>query len=119
VDSIKIGPVRYRVEIVEDLKGEEGEELHGHIEDATRTIRLNTKAPDDGRYVTTWHEIIHALESLYGLILTEQDINILATSITQVLQDNPGMNWSQYANEGKVRRVDPEILRRFGVNGES
>lgn len=103
---IKIGPIHYNVETVQGLKDEEGTELHGHIEDKTRTIRLSKESTDEGRYVTTWHEIIHAFESLYGLVLGEQEICILATGITQVLQDNPEMNWSEYAsrNERQARK---------------
>lgn len=99
MSQIKVGPIHYKVETVEDLRGEEGEELHGHVEDKTRTIRLNAQATDEGRYVTTWHEIIHTFDFLYGLLLSEQEISILAAGITQILQDNPQLNWTEYAKK--------------------
>lgn len=103
IDQIKVGPICYKVQIVADLKGDEGEALHGQINDETKTIYLSQSHTEESRFVTMWHEIFHSFESLYGLALTEKEVTILGTVTAQILQDNPTLSWLGYSEDVKQR----------------
>lgn len=87
--EIKVGPVRYPVVKVDDLKDDEGTPLHGQASDADCEIRLSNRSSFDQLRVTMWHEVLHCFEGVYGLKLSEKQIELLAPLIVQCLDDNP------------------------------
>jgi len=94
MDSIKIGPLRYKVRECEELKADDGRGMYAELDCPKSEIRLWAAITEDHRPVTLWHEALHAIliqagmEKLSG---NEQVISVLSHGIVQVLQDNPEM----------------------------
>lgn len=93
MSKVRIGSIFYEVEIVKNLKNEEGLDLHGEIVYGEFKIRLGSKHTKESSFTTTWHEVLHGISSLYDLDLDEHTVMILGMTIAQILQDNPNMNW--------------------------
>lgn len=87
VTRIKIGPLTIPVEFHECLMDGETQ-LHGQMDWLEYKIKLSNHNPDIYQFVTLWHEVLHALENVYGIRLSERQVEALATLIVQVLQDN-------------------------------
>ena len=101
-DQIKIGPITYQVKEVKNLENGDGHALWGQAYHQAFEIRIaKDRHTRESRFVTTWHEVLHCLEPIYGVELLEQDIIVIASVISQVLQDNPGMNWTEYLKESE------------------
>jgi len=96
IDRVKIGPISYTIEEVSNLRNTEGTWLYGEINYHEFVIRLSEDNTHESRFVTLWHETLHAIETAYGLELSEDEVTALATAIAQVLQDNPGLNWTDH-----------------------
>lgn len=94
--KIKIGPIYYTVKIVDGLRSLDGTWLHGEISHHDFEIRVAQDHTNESHFVTMWHEVIHGIETLFGFELEEGQVTALASAITQVLQENPGMNWTVY-----------------------
>lgn len=96
--QIKVGPVIYQVKEVKNLENGDGHALWGQAYHQAFEIRIaQDRHTRESRFVTTWHEVLHCIEPIYGVEFTEGDITLLASVIAQVLQDNPEMNWSECA----------------------
>jgi hypothetical protein len=88
-DTIKIGPILYRIEEFDEVPGGiNGNMPMGRQVEAHGKILLMRQMPDDVKRVTTWHEILHALGDQNGQELNEGLINAFANGIVQVLADN-------------------------------
>lgn len=94
-DQIKVGPVIYRLKVIEGLENSDGESLWGQAFHKAHELRLSTNHTKESRFLTTWHEVIHIFEPVYALNLPEETIVILASAICQALQDNPVLNWTK------------------------
>lgn len=113
MDQIKVGPVVYQVKVVEGLENGDGESLWGQAFHKAHEIRLSTNHTKESRFLTTWHEVIHVFESVYGLNLPEETVTILGAAICQVLQDNPALNWTEYSKEeGQAVRADASQIKQ-------
>lgn len=100
--QIKVIDMTYAIEYVDkpsDVDIYRREALWGQIDYWTRTIRVyhNNRSEAD-LWQTLWHEIIHAIcEKLHistqdGLLNTnETAVDLLATAINAVLQDNSAL----------------------------
>jgi hypothetical protein len=64
------------------------EDPWGEIDHAAGIIRVHPECKDMARRLTLWHEMIHAIEYHTGLDLGEQTIDILATGIVSILDEN-------------------------------
>lgn len=81
---IKVGPVWYSVEHVDDLKD------MGDCDEATATIRICTGMAVDVEAVTLMHEVLHAaLFSLGHVKHSELLVDGLAYQLVQILRENP------------------------------
>lgn len=97
MEQVKVGPVVYQVKTIKNLKDRrDGVTLWGQANHEAFEIRLSTRHTLESRFVTTWHEVIHCFEPVYGIDLGEEYVNLLATAISQILQDNPYLNWTEY-----------------------
>lgn len=86
ITSIKVGPIRYRVEIDEKMLEDE---VNGRIRFNSATISLaKDLAPQVERQVL-WHEIVHAILTQGKIEHDERMADVLAYGILQILQDNP------------------------------
>jgi len=98
--QIKMLDIVYAVSYVDkpsDVDSQKRQSLFGQVDYWTRSIRVyaNDRSESDIRQ-TLWHELIHALcEKLHietkedKLMDDEQAIDLLATGINTLLQDNP------------------------------
>lgn len=88
--EIKVGPLV--IPVVEYDKLMDGEtQLHGQMNWLEYQIRLSSHNPDIYKFLTLWHEVIHALNDTHGISLREKQVEALATGIVQILQDNESM----------------------------
>ena len=91
MSSIRIGPFDYAVDIVEDLKDDDGTRLYGEIIYSTRRIRIKPDQEKDQRLATLWHETLHAILEHAGMKYRKRErlVKVLANGVAQVLRDNP------------------------------
>lgn len=95
-DTIKIGPVTYKVLVIDDLHkiDDEGRKvwLHGHILQADAEIRVANDQADDVKVITVWHEVIHGI--LYNAGQKEHPeglIEAISAGLVQLIRDNPAL----------------------------
>ena len=67
-----------------------GDILGQHIS-AINEIKIDADACRARSWEVLWHEIMHSINSNNHLDLSEQAVSVIATAITQVLMDNPGV----------------------------
>ena len=89
--NIKIGPLAYAVEIIKDLKSDDGRELFGEIDYTPQIIRLEESMTPERSRIALWHEILHGIDQCYCLGLGEQGVATLGMIMAQLLIDNPGL----------------------------
>lgn len=92
--KILIGPFEYEVEEVERLLSDDNLRLYGQIvympgDGSGGLIQLEKNMPDDRRFATLWHEVLHGICEVSAVELDERDIVILATQIADVIRRNP------------------------------
>ena len=88
--TVRIGPIDYELELIEDLQAEDGDPVDGWICYAAGAIRLRAALNPQLRRVTLWHEILHAVLTQTGRQRhNEGELDALAHGIVQVLRDNP------------------------------
>ena len=92
VDTIRIGPIDYAIELVDDLKTEDDEPADGWICYVDGAIRLDTALNPQLRRVTLWHEVLHGILTQTGRQEHDEGLlDALAHGIAQVLRDNGEM----------------------------
>jgi hypothetical protein len=90
--TVRIGPIDYEMELIEELQTEDGESADGWICYADGAIRLDAALHPQLRRVTLWHEILHAILTQTGRQRhNEGELDALAHGIVQVLRDNPDL----------------------------
>ena len=82
---IPVGPINYTVVLMPSLTTEEGKVAFGLQKPMEQELRINSAAKEDSQRVTLFHELIHAVDSLYDLELTEPQIVRLANIIMDTL----------------------------------
>jgi len=80
---IKVGPHKIQIVFVEDIDG------YGEIKELPWTIRIKKSLSGRDTAMTLLHEVLHAIESIYGLTLGENKIRLLETTLSQIVIDNP------------------------------
>lgn len=94
--SISIGTMEIPVYVSPDIRGPDGEPVHGRVRDVlydgigfVPTIFLAYWDPEARESVRVlFHEMIHALESLYGLDLEEEEVLLLERILPDLLIQN-------------------------------
>ncbi|MDR3572871.1 MAG: hypothetical protein P4L50_03335 [Anaerolineaceae bacterium] len=86
--SIQIGPCKYQVDIVRDLRSDSDEKLLGQIDYVNFVIHIDNKLNDQQTPFTLWHEIIHGILRNSCRGLKESVVDTLAFGIVDVLQRN-------------------------------
>ena len=86
---IRVGPIAYDVEIVDNLQ-DDGGILDGRIRHSDAVIQLAASLSPQAHLVTLWHEVLHTLFTQAGIHdHDEKRITALSYDIVQVLTDNP------------------------------
>lgn len=85
---LRIGPVSYRVEFIDDPRLN-GVSTDGVIDPEANIIRVSAGLPAGKSAVILWHEILHAIEIDRGLSFTEREVDALSRAIVDMLIDNP------------------------------
>ena len=94
IQQIRIGPLVYQVVEVERFAEPDDNgrytRYYGQIDYGEQVIRLEANMSPERKWLTLWHEIVHALMEQAGLNQhDEQVVTILGYGIPAVLQDNP------------------------------
>lgn len=95
MSKIRIGPIIYQIEHVEDLRGDKNEALYGQADHVDFKIRLLNKHTRESEFLTLWHEVVHCIDVTFDIGLAEHKVNLLGCAIAQALQDNPRLNWME------------------------
>lgn len=110
--KVKIGWKYYEIinkEMDSDLI-KDGQECFGRIDFDKQVIYLNSAYSKEQREATLIHEILHGIDNLYQIDLSEKQVALLADGLYTVIKDNGGLiNGSNASNEN-----DTYILR--GIN---
>jgi len=80
----------WRVELVKDLKCEQGRPLYGQCCYTSDTIKLEKDAPTEAQRADTLvHEIMHNVFYQCGCKLTHSQESSVATAVFTILRENP------------------------------
>ena len=96
--EIHIGPLTYRVEMVEGLRADDDVRCHGLINHNELLIKIDKSSPPQKQYLTLWHEILHAIADQIGISQEDFGESIdtpLSLAIMGVLKQNPGLGNAQ------------------------
>ncbi|MCC6454189.1 MAG: hypothetical protein IT328_04550 [Caldilineaceae bacterium] len=101
-ESVKIADLVYKITYVDNASEVDihrRQSLWGQIDYWTRTIRVYKAERDHADVMqTVWHEVVHGICDKFHIDVSEGDLgsqekplDLLATAINLVLQDNPGL----------------------------
>ena len=85
-----------------DIIIKDAQSMGGHIGQAdfnAQEIRLNESFTDQTKTIAVYHEIIHILDSVFGLNLTEQQVVIGTHALICFLDNNPNFNVKDILNK--------------------
>ncbi len=93
MDSIKIGPMIYKIIEIADLCID-GDTMIGSVCHTSGELLLEMRLCPQAKKVTLWHEIIHAILVTSGNVGEHDDrlVDALAYGIVSVLDDNPQLS---------------------------
>ena len=107
--KIKVLYKEYTVEETANLH-DNGGDLYGQIHYLPEKILLNVDASEEQKKSTLLHELIHALDEMYGIGLKEKQVEKLGNAFYMLQKDNPELFEKQ---EGG----DPVISHWQGMTG--
>lgn len=99
--DVKIGGMRYRVRMIDDLHtvNSDGRKasLIGHILYSIGEIRVASGLSEDVQRATVWHELLHGILEQAGIDdESEQIIRVLGYGLVDVIRANPHLvEWTQ------------------------
>ena len=91
LDKIKIGWKEYGIDIYDNELSDETNkdvEIFGDMNPKTNKIRLTNKYGQGALESTLIHEVLHAIDDMYGVGLTENAVEALGNGIYTALKDN-------------------------------
>lgn len=90
MDKIKIGYKTYEIKKEKSSTNLfiEGSELYGQIDFKNKVITLNNDYDDEQLEVTLYHEILHGIDDMYNIDLTEKQVEMISKGIYILLTDN-------------------------------
>lgn len=92
--KVKIGPVDYAIEVVDNLHYHDSEDrrqlLHGQVLFNAAEIKIDSDQSDRIKCMVIWHEALHALLYQAGIDgVTEETVRMLGYALPGFIQDNP------------------------------
>jgi len=89
---IKIGHIRYRIKKIKRLNDGAAGVMYGQIDYGKSLIELDADMGPQHDRQTLWHEVIHAIMNHAGIQKHDEPlVEIMASGIMQVINDNPEM----------------------------
>jgi hypothetical protein len=90
---IKVGQQRLKIVVRDVVKARNGEEILGMTLTSVSVIEIGRTyhgkvCPEDSLADTIFHEIIHSVNSIYGIGLTERQVIGLSGGLLAVIRDN-------------------------------
>ena len=86
--KIKVLYKEYTVEETANLH-DNGGDLYGQIHYLPEKFFLNVDASEEQKKSTLLHELIHALDEMYGIGLKEKQVEKLGNAFYMLQKDNP------------------------------
>jgi|10_taG_2_1085330.scaffolds.fasta_scaffold08060_6 hypothetical protein len=89
--SVRVLGIDIKVVYSKDLDPE----LHGQYDPDTLTIEVSDGLNAENTRLVLWHELVHVIESLGSLTVSETAVCLFSTGFIQILKDNPTLAfWS-------------------------
>ena len=85
---LKIGPYDYRIEFASDIRNDDDERCAGMCIYERQLIRLDNDMSQQAIESALLHEVLHALDDMFRIGLTEHQVSVLAPALLMVLRDN-------------------------------
>ena len=95
-NKIRIGSLYFDVVEEEGLRNPiDNKEVWGRISYTRGAILVEKNSSKSMRFMTLWHEVVHGILDNAALIESANEtlVDVLATGITQCLQDNELLRW--------------------------
>ncbi|WP_167957958.1 hypothetical protein [Anaerosporobacter faecicola] len=89
-DKVKVGYKEYEVQMEKHLD-DETNLLYGCCYYEEETIKLCTKYTENQQKCTLVHELVHAIDNMNDIGLTEDQVVKLGKGLYQLIKDNPNM----------------------------
>jgi len=92
IDGVQIGPIKFTVRFVDDLRAEDGRGLDGWIKYGQSSISIDSNVGPQRARQTLWHEVIHGIFDNAGIEQPpEGTVDALANGVMDVLMRNPAL----------------------------
>lgn len=88
-ESMRVGPLVYRIVEIADLRDENDAYLYGICRNTRQDMLIDANLTLARKHLVLIHEALHAIEDMRGLDLSEPVVAALGTAIYELLQDNP------------------------------
>lgn len=88
--EVKVGYKCYKVKEEQNLHESEAE-LQGQIRYLEQEIALREDMSEESKEATLEHECLHALDEMYGIELSEEQVERLGNALYMFIEDNPQM----------------------------
>lgn len=89
-DKVKVLYKEYTIREEQNLH-DENADLYGQIQYLSEMILLNSYSSEEQKKATLVHEIIHALDEIYGIDLKEEQVEKLGNALYVFIRDNSKM----------------------------
>ena len=89
-EEVKVGYKYYIVNEEQNLHESETE-LQGQIRFFEQEIALREDISEEAKEATLMHECLHALDEMYGIELSEEQVERLGNALYMFIEDNPQM----------------------------
>ena len=89
-EEVKVGYKHYKVKEEQNLHESEAE-LQGQIRYLEQEIALREDMTEESKEATLMHECLHALDEMYGIGLSEEQVERLGNALYMFIEDNPQM----------------------------
>lgn len=88
--EVKVGYKHYKVKEEQNLHESEAE-LQGQIRYLEQEMALREDMTEESKEATLMHECLHALDEMYGIELSEEQVERLGNALYMFIEDNPQM----------------------------
>lgn len=88
--EVKVGYKHCKVKEEQNLHESETE-LQGQIRYLEQEIALREDMTEESKEATLMHECLHALDEMYGIELSEEQVERLGNALYMFIEDNPQM----------------------------
>ena len=87
--TLKVGPKRYEVYAAENLVNAGEQPLAGQCNSYTGHIYVDHEIFPSSQRSTLFHEAIHAVDHVYRVGLSEEQVGLLEIGMLSLIDDNP------------------------------